>query len=158
MIQSGLASLVVHSRETVPDAITEILRLEPTTVRPRGTVLRSGRATEHHFWDVSVDPTHNDDDDQTGTGALRALLDRCAPAEGRLASLPADCEARIVWSAYSDSLQGGFVLTAELAARVAALGADVYATAYLDAEDDAEDDEDDAEDDAAGVTSGAGVA
>lgn len=84
---------------------------------------------------MSVDFVYNDENDQTGTGALRQILDRIQPAEGRVAQLPADCEARIWWSAYSDSLQGGFVLPSELTRRIAALGVDLFVTAYLDEEE-----------------------
>lgn len=135
MIQSGLASFVVHSVATDPDVVTELLGIVPTEIVRRGTVLRSGRVREHHHWDVAVDFVYNDENDQTGTGALRQLLERLRPAEGRVAELPADCEARIWWSAYSDSVQGGFVLKSELTARIAALGVDLFATAYLDEEE-----------------------
>lgn len=71
-------------------------------------------------------------DDQTGTHTLRALVALIQPALGRLPNLPPDCEPRIWWSAYSDSLQAGFVLPADLAASLGKLGVDVYGTVYLD--------------------------
>lgn len=66
------------------------------------------------------------------------LLDVCGPAEGKIEILPDDCEARIWWSAYSDSVQGGFVLPIEISRRIVALGVDVYATVYLSGEDGGE--------------------
>lgn len=132
MIRAGRASLAVTSDETDPDVVTHHLALAPTKVIHKGEVRRSGRIREHHVWALDVDTFSNDDEDQTGTRALKVLLDRCRPASGRIESLPADCHARISWSADSDSTQGGFVLPAELAAQIAALGVDVYATVYLD--------------------------
>lgn len=55
----------------------------------------------------------------------------CGRAEGKVEIQPDDCEARIWWSAYSDSVQGGFVLPIEISRRIVALGVDVYATVYL---------------------------
>lgn len=45
---------------------------------------------------------------------------------------PADCEAKIRWSADSDSAQGGFVLPTEAIAGIAALGVDLFATVNFD--------------------------
>lgn len=119
------------SVETDPDLVTQHLGLSPTTVSRKGDVSRSGRVRQHHTWAVDAGTFSNDDDDQTGTAALAALLEQCRVAFGRVGSLPEDCRARIVWSADSDSAQGGFVLTAELAAQIAALGVDLYGTVYL---------------------------
>lgn len=138
MIQSGIASFVVHSTATVPEDISEALGLDPTSVRRSGDVLRSGRPVEHHTWSLDVHCHDNDEDDRTGTRPLRELLDLCGPAEGKIEILPDDCEARIWWSAYSDSVQGGFVLPIEISRRIVALGVDVYATVYLSGEDGGE--------------------
>lgn len=136
MIRSGRASLVVLSTETDPSTISEVLALTPTTVELTGTVLRSGRVREHHVWSLDVGTLHNDDD-LTGTRALRELLVRARPAFGRIGELPTDCDVRVWWSADSDSTQGGFVLPIELVDQLSALGVDVYATVYLDDDDDA---------------------
>lgn len=119
------------SVETDLDLVTQHLGLLPTTVTRKGEASRSGRVREHHTWAVDAAPLSNDDDDQTGTAALTALLEQCRAACGRVGSLPADCHARIVWSADSDSAQGGFVLTAALAAQIAALGVDLYGAVFL---------------------------
>ncbi len=132
MIRAGRASLAVTFDETDPEVVTQHLGLSPTEVVRKGDASRSGRIHAHNVWALDVGTLSNDDGDHTGTTALRVLLDRCRPAFGRIPSLPVDCHARIVWSADSDSTQGGFVLPAELAAQIAALGVDVYATVYLD--------------------------
>lgn len=119
------------SVETDPDLVTQHLGLSPTTVSRKGEVSRSGRIREHHTWAVDAGALSDDDEDQTGTAALTTLLERCRAAFGRVGTLPADCHARIVWSADSDSAQGGFVLTAALAAQIDALGVDLYGTVYL---------------------------
>lgn len=119
------------SVETDPDLVTHHLGLSPTTVTRKGEASRSGRVREHHTWAVDAGPLSNDEEDQTGAAALTALLGQCRAAFGRVGTLPADCHARIVWSADSDSAQGGFVLTAELAAQIAALGVDLYGTLCL---------------------------
>ncbi|CAN7346617.1 DUF4279 domain-containing protein [Microbacterium sp. LjRoot45] len=131
MIRSGRASLVVLSTETDPSTVSEVLALTPTTVELKGTVLRSGRVREHHVWSLDVGTLDNDDD-LTGTRALRELLVRARPAFGRVGALPTDCDVRVWWSADSDSTQGGFVLPIDLVGQISALGADVYATVYLD--------------------------
>ncbi|MFC7926472.1 DUF4279 domain-containing protein [Microbacterium laevaniformans] len=131
MIRAGRASLVVSSVETDPDLVTRHLGLSPTIVTRKGEASRSGRVRRHHTWAVDAGPLSNDEDDQTGTAALTTLLERCRAAFGRVGTLPADCHARIVWSADSDSAQGGFVLTAALAAQIAALGVDLHGTVLL---------------------------
>lgn len=138
MIRAGRASLAVTSIETDPDVVTHHLGVSPTKVVRKGELLRSGRVHEHHVWALDVGTLSDDDDNQAGTIALRALLERCRPASGRVATLPADCHARIVWSADSDSTQGGFVLPVELAAQIASLGVDVHGTVYLDDERESE--------------------
>ncbi|WP_394553113.1 DUF4279 domain-containing protein [Agromyces sp. MMS24-JH15] len=132
MIQSGQASLSVRSSETEPDVVSRLLNLEPTDITYKGTVRRSGRTVEHHVWHLDTDELANTSDDRAGTRALRALLELTRPAIGRVAKLPPDCEARIWWSASSDSVQGGFVLAADLAAEIASLGVDVVGTVYLE--------------------------
>lgn len=114
------------SVETDPDLVTQHLGLLATIVIRKGEVSRSGRVRGHHIWAVDAGPLSNDEEDRTGTAALMTLLERCRAAFGRVGTLPADCHARIVWSADSDSAQGGFVLTAAVAAQIAALGVDVY--------------------------------
>lgn len=119
------------SVETDPDLVTQHLGLSPTTVNHKGDVSRSGRVRRHHTWAVDAGPLSNDEDDQTGTAALTTLLERCRAARGRVGTLPADCRARIMWPADADFAQGGFVLTAAVAAQIAALGVDLYGTMYL---------------------------
>ncbi|GAA1940969.1 hypothetical protein [Agromyces allii] len=132
MIQSGRASLTVVSRETEPTLISEILGLEPTSMKLRGSASRSGRLLDHNVWTMDIDHSRNTEDDQTGTRALRELVAAARPGVGQFQLPSTDCSARIWWSADSDSTQGGFVLPVELAAGIAELGVDVYATVYLD--------------------------
>ena len=131
MIQSGRASLSVVSTETDPALISEILGLAPTLVKLRGSARRSGRLLEHNVWTIDVGRSWNTDADKTGTRSLQDLVNHVRPAIGRFPLLPADCDARIWWSADSDSTQGGFVISTDLAANIAELGVDVYATVYL---------------------------
>lgn len=132
MIQSGRASFIVLSSETDPAEISNLLGLDPTSVTNAGTPRSSGRVTDHHTWSVDTGEVDNTSDDQTGTHAVRTLLRLIQPALGKLSNLPPDCEARIQWSAYSDSVQGGFVMPADLAAAIGEFGVDVYGTVYLD--------------------------
>jgi hypothetical protein len=132
MIQSGRASLTVVSTETDPALISEILGIVPTRVKRRGSLRRSGRPLEHNVWTIEVERSSNTDADETGTRPLSDLVASVRPAIGKLSLLPTDCEARIWWSADSDSTQGGFVIPAALAANIAALAVDVHATVYLE--------------------------
>lgn len=138
MIRSGMSSLVVTSIETEADTVTRLLGIAPTEVTRKGAARRSGRVRDHNTWSLEIETLGNTDDDQTGTRALRDILDRCRPACGRIRALPTDCEARIWWSGDSDSTQGGFVLAADLASQIAEFGVDVYATVYLEDDDRAE--------------------
>ena len=93
---------------------------------------------EHNVWTFDLGRTSNPDGDQTGTRALQDLVNHARPAIGRFPLLPADCDARIRWSADSDSTQGGFVISTGLAANILELGVDVYATVYLEDSNSAE--------------------
>ncbi|MEJ3403934.1 DUF4279 domain-containing protein [Rathayibacter sp. YIM 133350] len=130
MIQSGRASFIVSSSETDPAAISNLLGLSPTSVT------NARRVTRHHIWSIDTGEIVNTSEDQTGTHAVRTLLKLIQPALSKASNLPPDCEARIQWSAYSDSVQGGFVMPADLAAAIGELGVDVYSTVYLDDPDD----------------------
>lgn len=132
MIQSGLASLAVVSNETDPARISEILGLLPTSIKRRGSVSLSGRTLDHNVWTLDVGRSANSDADETGTGALHNLFSVARPAGGKFPLLPADCDARIWWTADSDSTHGGFVISADLATNIAAIGIDVYATVSLE--------------------------
>lgn len=132
MIQSGTATFSVQSTETSPEHVTALLGVEPTRVQLVGTQNRSGRVRQVNQWAVHVGEMVNTAADQTGTGALRELLVLLRPAAGKVHQLPEDCHARISWTAYSDSPQGGFVLRADTSRAIADLGVDVFATTYLD--------------------------
>ncbi len=132
MIQSGLASLTVVSNGTDPARVSEILGLLPTSIKRRGSVRPSGRTLDHNVWTLDVGRSANTKADESGTGALHNLVSVARPAVGKVPLLPTDCDARIWWSADSDSTQGGFVISADLATSIAALGIDVYATVYLE--------------------------
>lgn len=114
MIRSGRASLVVLSTVTEPATISEILAVAPSEVGHKGAILRSGRVREHHVWSLDVESLDNSEDDPTGTRPLRELLLRARGAFGRVGNLPSECDARVWWSADSDSSQGGFVLPIDL--------------------------------------------
>lgn len=101
MIRAGRASLVVSSVETDPGLVSQHLGLSPRTVIRKGEVSRSGRVREHHTWAVDARTFSNDDDDQTGTAALTALLEQRRAACGRVGRLPARVRAerppRLEW-------------------------------------------------------------
>lgn len=126
------------SINTAPEAIAELLTIEPSEARRKGTLLRSGRTLDYHVWSIDVETMTNTDSDQTGSAALRELLDRSRPATDTIHHLPDDCEVRIWRSADSNSTQGGFVLPADLISQIAQLGVDLYGTVYLEDDDPAE--------------------
>jgi hypothetical protein len=125
----------VTSSETTVEQISEILGLSPTRSERRGAERRSGEVRTHNLWTIEVEllsNTEEEEEDQTGTGALAELGMRTQPAQGRISQLPADCEAKVWWAADSDSSQGGFVLPSDVVADIAALGVDLLGTVYLD--------------------------
>ncbi|MFB2580939.1 DUF4279 domain-containing protein [Herbiconiux sp. P15] len=134
MIESGRATFSVRSTETAPEQITAVLGVEPTTVVLAGTERPSGGLYRNNQWAVDGAWSVNTKADHTGTGALRELLVLLRPAAGKVQALPEECDARIWWSADSDSTQGGFVLPVDLSQAIAEFGVDVYATVYLDAD------------------------
>ncbi|MBB2975242.1 hypothetical protein FHX49_002150 [Microbacterium endophyticum] len=136
MIQSGQASFTVFSTETTPERISEMLGLVPTKTTTRGAVNGAGRVRDYNTWTIDVRELHNTESDQTGTVALTELMTQVQPSASEIQRLPADCEARITWSAYSDSSQGGFVLPSELSRAIADLDVDVLATVYMSSDDD----------------------
>lgn len=135
MIRSGRASFVVQSTHTAPSAISDILGIEPTETIRKGTRLQSGRVQQFNLWSFDSGLIENTLHDETGTLSLKWLLDKCESANGRVTMLPDDCEARIWWSVYSDSTQGGFVLPASLAGQISALGVNTYVSVYADVEE-----------------------
>ncbi|MFK4762670.1 DUF4279 domain-containing protein [Microbacterium sp. ZW T5_45] len=59
MIQSGIASFVVLSTDTEPEAVSELLGLVPTSIRRRGEVSRTGWVREVHVWSLDVNRIDN---------------------------------------------------------------------------------------------------
>lgn len=67
---------------------------------------------------------------------MRRLVSRVKPRAHVLSELRQNGESVIWWLGMSDSVQGGFVLEADLIGELSALGCDVYGDVYLD-EDEA---------------------
>lgn len=136
MIVSSRATLSMYSDTLTVTDITERVGLEPHDSHEKGErrVVASGkgRPYERAYWSYGVDTTNNTPEDETGTRALRLLLDVLEPAIDRIASLRSDCDLIVWWSGDSDSTQGGFVLPAELLTDLVRLKADLYGTTYLD--------------------------
>lgn len=127
MIGFNRASLAIHSERLSRDEITQRLGIESSPMRSRAS---TGLAV----WTLDMSDDPRGSGDETGTGALRRLVDVLTPNRDALAALREQCELRIWWSGDSDSSQGGFVLPADLLTSLGLLNIDVFGTAFLDDE------------------------
>lgn len=142
MIRRNRASLSIRSDAYSVAEITSMLGIEPDESGDVGTLTRAGRAGrdvaparlrhQRTFWSITEKDDGDSRDDRTGFAALRRLVNRVAPNAQALADIRESGETVLWWSGDSDSVQGGFVLEADLIADVSRLGCDVYGTAYLD--------------------------
>jgi len=145
MITSDTARLVVRSEARTVAQISGLLALTPSSFGDKGDLTPSGIAGrqfkpeyliyQETFWayDCDVEPG----DDRTGLASLASLVDLLQPRVEALAALRETGETTIWWGGFSDSTQGGFVMTAALQHDLALLGCDLFGTTYLN-EDDAE--------------------
>ena len=147
MITSSRATLSVHGTGTTAAAIADALGMAGHEENERGDATKAASAgrrvgpgrdvppRSHWSWtapDELIDP-----DDQTGFGAVQALVSVFAGKAAALESLRPDCETIIWWSGDSDSSQGGFVVPAGLLRALAELGCDLYGTAFISQDRDA---------------------
>jgi hypothetical protein len=157
MIRRNLASLSISSERRTVAEITERIGVYPSRFADTGQLTRQGvndrrnvppeyRTYSRTHWSLDADESLMDPDDETGFSAVRVLMDAVRDSAAAIAEMAAtDSEVVVVWSGYSDSFQGGFVIPPDLVRDLAAIGAELYGTAYLD--DDEEEDEDDDDDD-----------
>ncbi|MGO4679313.1 hypothetical protein [Microbacterium sp. 2MCAF23] len=143
MIASDIASLVVRSETRNVAEITSLLGFDPTDFGDRGDLTPSGIAGRQlnpeylvygeTYWEYrcEIEPI----DDRTGFASLSSLVALLLPLADALAVLRDGGETRIWWGGFSDSTQGGFVMTAALQHDLALLGCDLFGTAYLDEHD-----------------------
>ncbi|CAN5334175.1 hypothetical protein BH09ACT1_BH09ACT1_12810 [soil metagenome] len=151
MIIDSRSSLSVYSELRTAAQITAVLGLEPNDSAEKGEPTRAALAgqklkpqymtNERAHWSFDADENAADPNDETGFASLRVLIGAIRDSASALASLRPDCETIIWWSGYSDSVQGGFVMPADLIADLALLGCDLYGTAYIGEDDDDDDEE-----------------
>jgi hypothetical protein len=77
---------------------------------------------------LSVDDDHSD---KSGFGSVRVLLARLVGHEEAIRDLQRDFDVWIVWSGFSDSEQGGFVIPSDLFPQLAALDCNIIANATI---------------------------
>jgi len=152
MIRGNRASFTVHSDSMTVSEISVMLGLEPTRSGDKGDLTPAGRSGrdvaperlryQQTYWSLTVVDDEPPEDDQTGLSALRALAAKLEPNVHLMSRMRDDGDTRIWWSGDSDSVQGGFVLEADLIRSLAALNCDVYGTAYLAEEVDGVDSDD----------------
>jgi len=132
--------------------ISAMLGIEPTHWGDKGDLTPAGRSGrdvaperlryQQTYWSHTVDDEAAGDEDATGFSALRVLIAKLEPNASLVSRLRDSGDTRIWWSGGSDSVQGGFVLQADLISSLAALECDVYGTAYLAEEIDGVDSHD----------------
>lgn len=142
MIVESSASLVITSTNLTAEQITQSLGIEPSVSRnigdPRGALRpdASGMVVqrkEHEtYWRLDSGAGRAADSFSSLVAVVKLLRDK----GDRLASLSPMCTTVNVWSGFSDSEQGGFVLPAQLLLDLGALGCDLLGTAYLEPPED----------------------
>jgi hypothetical protein len=146
MIINSRSSLSIYSEIRTAKEMTVVLGLTPDISEEMGEPTRAalaGRTLKPQYmtnqrahWSFDADEDTADPNDQTRFASLRVLIDAIRDSAQALESLRPDCETVIWWSGYSDSVQGGFVMPADLIADLALLGCDLYGTAYIGEDDD----------------------
>lgn len=141
MIRGNRASFSVYSDTTTTVEISALLGIEPDHWGDKGDLTPAGRAGRNFaqerltyqrtYWSITESSDNQDSDDQTGFSALRALVVRLESRAHALGELRQGGETVLWWSGDSDSMQGGFVLEADLLRDLGRLGCSVYGTAYL---------------------------
>jgi hypothetical protein len=147
MIVHSRSSLSIYSEIRTAAEMTAVLGIHPSDSNEIGEPTKAafpGRnaanATyQRAHWTLGADESAVDLQDTTGFASLRVLIAAIRDSAQALKSLRPDCETIIWWSGYSDSVQGGFVMPADLIADIALLGCDLYGTAYLEDDEDVED-------------------
>lgn len=135
MIRENSAALIVSSATAPIEDVSARLGIEPTSLEFIGDETRNSRVVppgsplrfeKRSRWVFAVE---HDPADKTGFGSVTRLLDALAGRESQVAALGEDFDVRIVWTGFSDSATGGFVIPAEVFPRLTLLGCDIYANA-----------------------------
>lgn len=128
MITSSKASLSIFSETHRAADVSAVLGLEPTSLAEKGAPKRRGNFVhKQSVW--TLDSPRDPD-------SLELLVQMLRGKGPGLAALRENYEAQITFSAFSDSEQGGLVLSAPLLAGLAELGCDILATTYLEQPED----------------------
>jgi hypothetical protein len=146
VITSNRCSLSIYSETGTAADVTAALEIEPTRAEERGTQSRRNldlpglkplyRVRPDSYWAFDADEALIDPADQTGFGSLRVLMNVFREKAEILAQLRPEYDTVILWSGFSDSWQGGFVLPADLLVDLGHLGCHLYGTAYLEEPDE----------------------
>jgi heme-degrading monooxygenase HmoA len=130
MITSHRASLSITSLTHPAAMVTDLLGMQPDRVHEIGD--RRGRSGTfgHSVWILEGLEAAGSEPDSFGR--LEDLARRLGGREAAFERLREHYHARIEYSGFSDSMQGGFFFPAEAMATLGALGCDILGTAYLD--------------------------
>ena len=139
MVIDGKASLSIKSLTHTAAAVTRILGLEPTAtaelgdpvgrVRPGSDGKPSMRERTHSIWVLhSPEPLSSEKSDFS---SVHGLIEILQPKHEALDTLHEHYFIEIAWNGYSDRLQAGFLIPADLLAAMGALGIDFHGQVFF---------------------------
>ena len=139
MVIDGKASLSIKSLTHTAAAVTKILGLQPTAtaelgdpvgrVRPGSDGKPSMRERTHSIWVLdSPEPLSSDESDFS---SVQVLIDSLQPKRKALDKLREHYFVEIAWNGYSDRMQAGFLVPAELLAAMGALDIDFHGQVFF---------------------------
>lgn len=139
MVIDGKASLSIKSLTHTAAAVTKILGLEPTAtaergdpvgrVRPGSDGKPSMRERTHAIWVLDSPETLSSE--ESDFSSVHGLIETLQPKRKALDKLREHYFIEIAWNGYSDRMQAGFLIPADLLAAMGALGIDFHGQVFF---------------------------
>ncbi|MGL4340419.1 MAG: DUF4279 domain-containing protein [Rhodoglobus sp.] len=139
MVIDGKASLSIKSVTRTAAAVTTILGIEPTATAELGDPvgrIRTGadgkpsmRERTHSIWVLDSPETLSTE--ESDFSSVHSLIEILQPKKKQLEQLHEHYFIEIAWNGYSDRMQAGFLIPADLLAAMGALGVDFHGQVYF---------------------------
>jgi hypothetical protein len=131
--------LTISGAGLVPAAITEDLKLEPSSVREVGERRSEGKVWDKALWGYNGFPSETQKSWASLEDGLDFLLDRLEPLRSQLDNYKEKYD--LVWwcGHFQSSFDGGPALSSKLMKRLADFGVDLYIDTYFVESDPAKD-------------------
>jgi len=123
--------LRIQGPNLVPAAITQALRLEPTTVREAGERRGKGRVWNQAVWGYNGCPSDTPKYWASLEDGLTFLLDQLEPLRSQIDNYKQNYDVVLWCGHFQSSFDGGPTLSAQLMRRLADFGVDLYIDNYF---------------------------